>query len=211
MFIGHYAVAFLLVVLFPQVPVLVPFFAVGFPDLLWAVLVLARVEKVEVNPDSPLQKYMRFAKYPYSHSLVVTNVLSLTVGAVLAAALGNPYVALVFVLGSASHWLLDVVVHLGDLPVLGFNGDRKVGFGLWKWGKTAFAFEFLFYAAAAVVLLPTSFVPGALVLGAVFHAVNANTFLGLTKKNPFDSSSSAYAAVTLVGFTLIPLFAGGVI
>jgi hypothetical protein len=149
-------------------------------------------------------------KYPFSHSLILTNVLSLIVGLVLAGLLGNAYVAIVFVLGSASHWLLDTIVHLKDLPVLGFDGDTKVGLGLWRWGRVAFIFEYVFYAVFVLALLPSSLIPGALFLGAVFHVFNINSFLGFTKKNPFDSSSAAYAAVTLIGFVLVPLFAAGV-
>lgn len=202
MFIGHFAVAFILAKLFPEVPILVPLTAVSFPDLLWPLLVLAGVEKVRIDPDSPLQMHIGFLKYPYSHSLVLTNVLALVVGVVLAWISGIPIVALVFVLGSASHWLLDAVVHLPDLPVLGFSGgDKKVGLGLWRHGPLTFALEFIFYAAVTVTVLPGDLVPGALFLGAVFHLINANSFFGFTKKNPF-SNPSVYALLALLGFGL---------
>jgi hypothetical protein len=45
--------------------------------------------------------------------------------------------ALIFVAASPSHWLLDTIVHLPDLPILGFNKDKKVGFGLWRYGWVA--------------------------------------------------------------------------
>src|SRR3989442_3905358 len=141
MFVGHFAVAFLLWRLFPQVPLPVILIAVSFPDLLWSILVPAGVEKVRINPDSPLQKFVVFEKFPYSHSLVLGSVLSLPVGLLVAGLLNNPLVIPVFVAGSASHWLLDTVVHLKDLPVLGFDGDRKVGAGLWRRGPVAFVVE----------------------------------------------------------------------
>src|SRR3989442_2824276 len=62
-------------------------------------------------------------------------------GLLIAGILNNPVIVPVFVAGSASHWLLDTVVHLKDLPVLGFDGDRKVGAGLWKRGPVAFEAE----------------------------------------------------------------------
>ena len=131
MFIGHFAAAFLLAVAFPRSPVLIILIAVSFPDLLWGILVPLGAEKVRVDPGSPLQRTIQFQSYPYSHSLLLTNAFALVIGLILAAIVRNPLVAVVFVIGSASHWLLDTIVHLRDLPVLGFSGrDSKVGLGL---------------------------------------------------------------------------------
>jgi membrane-bound metal-dependent hydrolase YbcI (DUF457 family) len=160
MFIGHFAIAFLLARLFPQVPVLIPLIAVSFPDLVWPFLIFAGIEKVKVNPDSPLQKYLVFEKYPYSHSLIFTNLVALAIGLALALVLSNPLVVLVFTVGSASHWVLDSVVHLHDLPVLGFGRrDWKVGLGLWRNGPLAFVLEFIFYAVVTIAVLPGRLVP----------------------------------------------------
>jgi hypothetical protein len=207
MFIGHFAIAFLLARLFPQVPVLIPLIAVSFPDLVWPLLIFAGIEKVKVNPDSALQKYLFFEKYPYSHSLIFTNFMALSVGLALALILGNPLVALIFTVGSASHWVLDSVVHLPDLPVLGFGRrDRKVGLGLWRNGPLAFVLEFIFYTAVTIAVLPRRLVSGALLLGTVFHLINANSFFGFTRKNPFRTPAS-YALITLIGFAFFIFFA----
>ena len=103
MFIGHFAIAFVLTRLLPQVSILVPVIAVSFPDLLGPHLVLAGVEKVGIDKDSPLQKHIAFLKYPYSHTLILTGLLALAVGTVLAAILGTPLAALGF---SFRHLLL---------------------------------------------------------------------------------------------------------
>lgn len=145
MFIGHFTIAYILIRLFPGIPPLVPLIGVGFPDLLWPVLILLGVEKASVNPDSPLQKYIKFTSYPYSHSLVVGTLIALAVGIVLAL-LVSPQAGAVFVVASASHWLLDSIMHINDLPVLGFGSDRKVGIGLWSYSRLAFAAEYIFYA-----------------------------------------------------------------
>jgi hypothetical protein len=123
MFIGHFAVAFLLAWLFPQTPLWVFLVAVSFPDLLWSVLVPLGVEKVRIDPSSPLQRNIGFEKFPFSHSLVLTNVLALLVGIVIGVGLGNLWIALLFMMGSASHWLLDTVVHLKDLACFGVQLD----------------------------------------------------------------------------------------
>lgn len=206
MFVGHFAVAFLLWRLFPQVPLPVILIAVSFPDLLWSFLVPAGVEKVRINPDSPLQKFVVFEKFPYSHSLVLGSVLSLPVGLLVAGLLNNPLVIPVFVAGSASHWLLDTVVHLKDLPVLGFDGDRKVGAGLWRRGPLAFVVEYVFYAIVTVFALSGLPLAYALITGAVFHAINLPSFFGSNRKNSVKSSN-AYAALALIGFGSFTLIA----
>jgi len=202
LFVGHFAIAFALILIFPQVPVWVPLVGVCFPDLLWGVLVLLGKEEVSVSRDSPLQKSLVFKKYPYSHSLVLTGGISLLVGGLLSVVLGSLVALPAFVLASSSHWLLDTVVHLGDLPVLGFDGDRKVGLGLWKWGRVAFLTELVLFILFAVAFVGTSELLPVLGVGVLFHGINANSFLGLSKKNPFGSPK-AYASVALVGFGAI--------
>jgi hypothetical protein len=199
MFVGHFAIAFLLWRLFPQVPLPVILIAVSFPDLLWSVLVPAGVEKVRINPDSPLQKFVVFEKYPYSHSIVLGSILSLPAGLLIAALLNNPLVVPVFVAGSASHWLLDTVVHLKDLPVLGFDGDRKVGAGLWKRGPLAFVVEYAFYVIVSLFALSGIAIVYALIIGGVFHAINLPSFFGSNRKNSVKSSNG-YAVLALLGF-----------
>jgi hypothetical protein len=206
MFIGHFAVALLLWRLFPSVPLPVFLVSVSFPDLLWSLLVPAGVEKVRINPDSALQKLIIFEKYPYSHSLVLTNVWSLLVGAAIAVVLNNLLVLPVFVLGSVSHWILDTVVHLKDLPVLGFNGDRKVGAGLWNRGPLAFVVEFAFYIIVTALVLSGLALAYALVLGTVFQLVNLPSFISSNRKN-MAKTSNGYAGLALVGFGVFSILA----
>jgi len=197
MFIGHFAVAYLLIVLFPAVPPLVILFGVSFPDLLWPVLVLTGKETVTVNPDSPLQDAIRFTSYPYSHSLVTGSLLAAIPGLFIAYFV-SPVAGILFVAASASHWLLDVVTHLHDLPVIGFGKDRKVGFSLWNYPRAAFVLELLFYAVITVIVVKPAMVIPLLLLGCVFHLTNANSFLGFSRKNPF--TPRGYAVAALFGF-----------
>src|SRR5207253_9098491 len=210
MFVGHFAIAFLLWRLFPQVPLPVVLIAVSFPDLLWSLLVPAGIEKVRINPDSPLQKFIVFEKFPYSHSLVLGSVLSLPIGLLIAGVLNNPVIVPVFVAGSASHWLLDTIVHLKDLPVLGFDGYRKVGAGLWKRGPLAFVVEYVFYTIVTLFALSGFSLVYALILGGVFHAINLPSFFGANRKNSVKSTNS-YAVLALIGFGSFTVIAALVI
>jgi hypothetical protein len=204
MFIGHFAVAYILIGLFPTVPPLVILFGVSFPDLLWPVLVVSGKEKVIINPDTPLQGAIRFTSYPFSHSLLTGTVIAAIPGLALGY-LVSPVAGIVFVAASASHWLLDAVTHVGDLPLLGIGRDTKVGLGLWNYPRSAFVLELLFYVVITVLIVKPAMLIPLLVLGLVFHLINANSFLGFMKTNPFKTSRS-YALAAFAGFLI---FIGG--
>jgi hypothetical protein len=207
MFIGHFVPAELLQVLAPNTPRWVALVGVSFPDLLWGGTVLTGVEKVGWNRDSPLQKDIKFVKYPYSHSLVLTTLIACIAGLAIGLWFG-PAAGLVFVVASASHWLLDTIVHLADLPILGFNRDRKVGFGLWRYGLVALGVEYAFFAIGTLLFVPRRSWPYVLIAGLILHMINLNSFIGLTKKNSIPSGK-VYAALAFVGFgAAIGLFNG---
>ncbi len=206
MFIGHFAFGFLLSYIFPSVPLWIILIGVSFPDILWPIFVILGIETVRVDRNSPLQKNLEFTNYPYSHSLVLTTAIATAVGILLSVLLKNELIILVFPLSSASHWLLDAIVHRKDLPLLGFSSkDIKVGLGLWNHGKSAFVIEYAFYAVLTLIFIPLSYAINLLILGSVFHLLNANSFLGFTKNNPFGTNKYAYPLVTLAGFGLFIL------
>jgi hypothetical protein len=93
----------------------------------------------------------------------------------------------VFVLASASHWILDTIVHLPDLPILGFDGDRKVGLGLWRHGRIAWIFEYGFYAIGTLLFVPQSSWGYMLIAGFALNLLNVNSAFGFTKTNPLKS------------------------
>jgi hypothetical protein len=208
MFIGHFAAAYVFIRLFPGIPPIIPLLGVNFPDLLWPVLVMAGIEKVSIDTDSPLQNRIKFTSYPYSHSLVLGTLIACVIGLGLATFAGL-LAGAVLVATSVSHWILDAAFHLKDLPVLGFGSDRKVGFGGWNHPRSAFIIEYLFYAILTAITFPSAIAP-LLAIGAIFHLINANSFLGLTKRNPFKSPK-VYAALAFFGNLAFALAANFVV
>jgi hypothetical protein len=104
------------------------------------------------------------------------------------------------VAASASHWILDTIVHLPDLPILGFDRDKKVGLGLWRYGRVAWIFEYAFFAAGTLLLVrPASSWGYMLIAGFVLNLLNVNSAFGFTKTNPIKSAR-VFAIITLVGF-----------
>jgi hypothetical protein len=131
MFLGHFALAFASKKAAPAVSLGMLFVAAQFADLLWPLLVLAGVERVEVKPGITAVTPLDFVSYPYSHSLVALIGWAVAVGfGFLAVAKGGRRAALVLGLLVASHWLLDALVHRPDMPLVG--DDYKVGLGIWN-------------------------------------------------------------------------------
>ena len=58
--------------------------------------------------------------------------------------------ALVVAAAVASHWFLDLVVHIRDLPLSG-DGSAKFGFGLWRSVPATLAVELLLFGAGLFV------------------------------------------------------------
>jgi hypothetical protein len=71
--------------------------------------------------------------------------------------------------------------------------------GLWDYPRLVFFGEYLFFAA---VVLTTAEPPrwvGVLGEGLLLHALDANSFFGFTRSNPFGTPAR-FAIVTLAGY-----------
>src|SRR5262245_35346600 len=140
MFVGHYGVSYAAKAATPRVPLWVWFIAVQWLDVVWSVLVLLGIEKMRIVPGYTEANPYDLYYMPYTHSLPGALVLSLVLGGIVAAftpdARGK---VLVWVAAAAfSHWVLDLIVHIPDLPLS--DDSAKVGLGLWRY--LAFRFTF---------------------------------------------------------------------
>lgn len=88
----------------------------------------------------------------YTHSIVGMLALSAALGAMFLPRLGRR-VALVIALVSTSHWVLDLVVHRPDMPVLPGNVGKLpyFGFGLWNHPRAAACVELALVVAGAIM------------------------------------------------------------
>ena len=86
----------------------------------------------------------------YTHSIVGMLALSAALGAMFLPKLGRR-VAVVIALVSASHWVLDLIVHRPDMPFLPANiGNLPyLGFGLWNHPPAAACVELILVVAGA--------------------------------------------------------------
>jgi hypothetical protein len=137
-FSGHYAAAYALKAGNPGAPLGWLFFATQFVDVAFFALALTGVEVLAVHPGTPGPLGMELVHLPYTHSLEGTllySALVLGAFAIVRAPRG-----VVFAAAVASHFALDLPVHLHDLP-LTFSGTEKVGFALWRYPAASLALE----------------------------------------------------------------------
>ena len=157
MFLGHFALGFGAKRLAPRISLGTLFLAVQFADLLWPVLVLAGLERVEVDPGNTAVTPLDFVSYPYSHSLVALLGWGALFGLVYVLARRSRLaVGLLLAALVASHWVLDVASHRPDMP-LTLHGEQRLGLGLWSSRPATLAVELaLFLAGVAIYLRATA-------------------------------------------------------
>lgn len=132
MFLGHFGVAFAAKRAAPEVSLGTLFAAAQAADLLWPNLVLAGLERVEVEPGATVVTPLDFVHYPWSHSLLAMSVLGLVVAGLWRLLREGRYESALVVLATIlSHWFVDLVVHRPDLPLAPGDGPR-LGLGLWN-------------------------------------------------------------------------------
>ncbi|HEY2865609.1 MAG TPA: hypothetical protein VGJ02_00835 [Pyrinomonadaceae bacterium] len=131
MFIGHFALGFALKRVAPKTNLGWLIASVEFLDLVWPILILLGVERVEVDPGNTVFTPLNFVSYPYSHSLVAAVVWSILFGGVYYAVSRYRTGALVVAAGVLSHWFLDLIVHRPDLQLYP-GGSGKFGLGMWN-------------------------------------------------------------------------------
>ncbi len=153
MFVGHFALAFGAKKYAPSVSLGVLFLACQFADLLWPNLVLLGVEQLEIDPGNTLMTPLSFLHYPYSHSLLSLLIWA-ALFAVIYSLLAKTGVKVAIVVGLlvVSHWILDVITHRPDMPIV--PGDSAlIGFGLWNAPVVAVSLELLLMAAGVWLYL----------------------------------------------------------
>ena len=152
MFIGHFAVALAAKRAAPRLSLGVLFVAGLFADILWPVLVVLGVERVEILPGATVMTPLDFISYPYSHSLALLIVWGVLFG--LAVRHKDPRAFVVVSALVVSHWVLDFITHRPDMPL--FPGGPKVGLSLWNSVPGTVILEIAMYLAGAWIYLHTT-------------------------------------------------------
>ena len=153
MFVGHYGPSFAAKRIEASIPLWVLFLAAQFLDVLWAPFVLLGIEKVRIVSHFTGSNALDLYYMPYTHGLPGALGWSL-LAALLYQLIARPARArAAWLVGIVvfSHWMLDLIVHVPDLPLYG--NAAKVGFGLWNARVLAFGLEALVLIAGIWLFL----------------------------------------------------------
>ena len=151
MFVGHYGVSYAAKPLDNRVPLWVWFIAVQWLDVIWSVLVLMGVEKLRITPGFTEANALDLYYMPYTHGLSGAIVLSLIFGGMVGWFFPQRRLRTILLIAAAvfSHWILDLVVHVPDLPL--YDTTAKVGLGLWRHVALSFPLELATLGAGALI------------------------------------------------------------
>lgn len=130
MFLGHFAVGFAAKRAAPYTSLGTLFAAAQLPDLVWPALVAMGVEEVRIAPGITAFTPLDFVSYPWSHSLLLVAGWAVLFGGLYWFLTRNSRAAVLLGILVASHWVLDVVAHRPDLPLVPHGAP--VGLGLWN-------------------------------------------------------------------------------
>lgn len=166
MFIGHFGLSFAAKKAAPKVSLATLFIATQFVDILWPILVLSNMETVTITPGYTKMNAFEFLHFPYTHSLFMGLVWCIITALLYFFFKKHIRGAVVVGLCVLSHWFLDLIVHIKDLPITLF-GDTKVGYGLWN------------YLAATVVIETIVFFAGLFFYTSMTKAKNKKGTWGL--------------------------------
>ena len=211
MIMGHYGVALAAKPMQRRLPLWLLCGAVQWLDICWAVLVMLGIEKFRIVPYLTEANWLDLYFIPYTHSVVGALLLSVLLGAV-SAAFYAPRLRTFLVVAacSFSHWPLDWLVHIEDLPL--FGNCCKTGLGLWRHLWISFPLELIFLWGGAFILArrvkaATSFRAAWLwVFVVALTLEECNVSFGWF--GPFFTTPVAIGALSLAIYLIVALLAG---
>jgi len=149
---GHFGFAAMVKAREPTVPLWTLMLATAWLDVVFIPFYLTGVEYIDTVSGAVGSYAAGIIHADYTHSLLGAVLLSALFGAAAALVWGRRAGV---VLGAVvfSHWMLDLIVHRPDMPLLpGYiAGGRKFGFGLWRWPALSIAAELLLVIAGALL------------------------------------------------------------
>jgi len=207
-FVGHYGVSFAAKRGDKTIPLWGLFLAVQLLDVVWGAFVLLGIEKARIVPGITASNPLDLYYMPYTHSLVAALLWSL--GAYVAYRMIRGFgashrSALLVAIAVFSHWVLDVIVHRPDLPLI--DDAPKVGLGLWNYPAPAFLLEIAVLFSGMVLYLRSTTATthvgrfGFPVFGVVMLIVQAMAFFGAPP--PSDGVAAIEALVFYAAFAAV--------
>lgn len=151
MIAGHFGFAAIVKSRETRVPLWSLMLATVWLDIVFIPLLAMKIETFKTIPGLPGGYGENIIYADYTHSLLGALALSAVFGLIFAPRWGRGC-AIVLGLVSFSHWLLDLVVHRQDMPILPGNLGHfpRLGFGLWQFKTASIIVELLLVILGAL-------------------------------------------------------------
>jgi hypothetical protein len=149
---GHFGFAAVVKARERQAPLWALMLACQWLDVVFVPLFAAGVERITPVAGTAGGYGQVIITADYTHSLVGALALSAIFGLAAARPWGRRN-GVVLASVAFSHWVLDAIVHRGDMPILPGDAGHlaRVGFGLWRIPSAAIAAELVLIAGGAFV------------------------------------------------------------
>jgi membrane-bound metal-dependent hydrolase YbcI (DUF457 family) len=151
MFVGHFGVGLAAKKFSPKTSLATLFIACQLLDLIWPVAMFLGLESAALNHSVPTFNSIDLIDAPYSHSLGMALFWSCLFGLVIKLFSRSTSAAIVTGATVFSHWILDYITHIPDLPL--WFGMEKVGLGLWKSAIATFVVEAAIFGMGVFLFL----------------------------------------------------------
>ena len=161
MLVGHYAAGFALKSTERKISLGILFIAVQLIDIIWTLLTLAGIEKIEILRHEQAFLALHSINISYSHSIAVSLGCALLAFVIISRLPANKHglsgkkAAAVVALAILSHLFLDVIVHNKDISIFGMDSPM-FGFGLWNYVVAAYALEIGIVIIGLILYLRTT-------------------------------------------------------
>jgi len=142
MIAGHFGFAAAVKSREPATPTWALMLATVWLDIVFVPLFLSGIETLRPAEEGHTGYGANIIYADYTHSLPGVVALSALLGGIAAMVWGRRS-GMVIGLVAASHWLLDLLVHRADMPILPGNvgGFPRLGLGLWRYPSLSFCIE----------------------------------------------------------------------
>jgi len=152
---GHFGIALAAKPLAPEVPLWALLVASEALDLLSFAFEALGFEEFALTQTDFVHGVQTLVpgSVPYSHGLLMSIIWSILFGALAYIFFRNRRTSLILGLVVFSHWILDFIVHVQDLPLL-LQGSPPLGLGLWGSGPGLVAsiiLEFILLAGGLTI------------------------------------------------------------
>ena len=203
MFVGHLAVALGAKRSAPNVNLGWLMVGVSALDLIWPIFLITGVEHATIAPGTTAFTPIVFDSYPWSHSLAMAVVWGVVLAAIAKAARLQVSPGLLIAL-VVSHWGLDFVTHVPDLPLWPGNSPRY-GLALWNSIPATIAIEGAMWIAGIAIYMRTVGRSGRRLGWPFWSFVALCTFMWVTGPySPPPPSEKSLGWFALIGWIIIP-------